>query len=123
MKLLEGFLNYKLVQVILKHNKINNDRFYKDLTKEEKFNLCKSLRAFEIEIINTKSFDNAQVCNGGLKLTDLNYKTMELKNNNGLYVIGELLDINGNCGGYNLTACWISGMLAGKSIGDKSGKS
>lgn len=122
-ELLEGFLNYKLVQVILKHNKINNDRFYKDLTKEEKFNLCKSLRAFEIEIINTKSFDNAQVCNGGLKLTDLNYKTMELKNNNGLYVIGELLDINGNCGGYNLTACWISGMLAGKSIGDKSGKS
>ena len=37
-----------------------------------------------------------------------------------LYVIGELLDMNGNCGGYNLTTCWISGILAGESIGDLS---
>ena len=34
-----------------------------------------------------------------------------------LYIVGELLDINGNCGGYNLTECWISGLLSGKDIG------
>lgn len=122
-ELLEGFLNYKLVKVILKYNKIDPDRFYSELSKDEKFNLCKSLRAFPVEIIDTKSYDSAQVCNGGLRLTDINAQTMELVNHKGFYVVGELLDINGNCGGYNLIACWISGMLAGKSIGDISDKS
>lgn len=118
-ELLEGFLNYKLVKVILKFNNIDGNKYYTDLAKEEKYNLCKSLRAFPIEITGTKSYDNAQVCNGGLSLTDINYETMELVNHKNLYVIGELLDINGNCGGYNLTACWITGMLAGKSIGGR----
>ncbi len=121
-ELLEGFLNYKLVKVILKYNEIAASKSYFELTKEEKFNLCKSLRAFPVEITKTKSFDSAQVCNGGVKLTDINKETMELLDNKGLYVIGELLDINGNCGGYNLTACFISGMLVGKSIGDNSDK-
>ncbi len=122
-ELLEGFLNYKLVKVILKYNKIDSNKYYHELSKEVKFNLCKSLRAFPVEITATKSFDSAQVCNGGLRLTDINKDTMELFDNKGLYVIGELLDINGNCGGYNLTACFISGMLAGRSIGDNSDKS
>ena len=43
---------------------------------------------------------------------------MESKLEKGLYVTGELLDINGNCGGFNLTECWISGILAGKSLGE-----
>ena len=43
---------------------------------------------------------------------------MESKLIEGLYITGELLDINGNCGGFNLTECWISGILAGKSLGD-----
>ena len=42
---------------------------------------------------------------------------MESKLVKGLFIVGELLDINGNCGGYNLTTCWISSMLAGKKIG------
>ncbi len=120
---LEGILNYKLVKIILKVNNISVDKYYCSLTKEEKYNLIKSLKSFEIEIIGSKSFDSCQVCNGGVSLQDINYRTMESLKVENLYIVGELLDVNGNCGGYNLTACWISGMLAGKSIGYKSDKS
>ena len=118
-ELLEGFLNYKLVSIILKCSNINKDKYYNDLSNDEKLVLCKNLRSFPIEITSTKSFDSAQICNGGLKLTEINPNTMESLFVDNLYIIGELLDINGNCGGYNLSSCWISGILAGKDIGDK----
>lgn len=120
---LEGILNYKLVNIILKVNNISRDNYYLDLTKDEKFKLIKSLKSFEIEITGSKSFDSAQVCNGGVSLLEINSTTMESILVDSLYIIGELLDVNGNCGGYNLTNCWISGMLAGKSIGDYCDKS
>lgn len=120
---LEGILNYKIVNIILKTNNISSNKYYVDLTKNEKFILAKSLRSFEIEITGSKSFDSCQVCNGGVSLLEINQKTMESLLIDNLYITGELLDVNGNCGGYNLTNCWISGMLAGKSIGDKCDKS
>ena len=79
--------------------------------------VCKTLRSFDVSVCGTKGFDFSQVCNGGVKLSEINAKTMESKKIPGLYVIGELIDMNGKCGGYNLTTCWITGMLAGKSIG------
>lgn len=115
--LLEGFLNYKLVNVILKVCKLDKNRYYKDLSNEEKLLLCKNLRAFSIKITGTKSYDSAQISNGGVKLTEINHKTMESQLISNLYIVGELLDMNGNCGGYNLTVCWISGLLVGKAIG------
>ena len=119
-ELLQGFINIKLIPIILKVSKINKDKKYSELTNEEKLILCKTLRSLTIDITNTKGFDNSQVCNGGVKLDEVNINTMESKKVKGLYIIGEILDITGNCGGYNLTECWISGILAGKSIGDKN---
>ena len=75
------------------------------------------MRHFKVEITSTKGFDSSQVCNGGVSLEEININTMESKIVKDLYIIGELLDINGNCGGYNLTECWISGILSGKDIG------
>ncbi len=117
-ELLEGFLNYKLVNVIIKLSNLDKNSYYSDLTNEEKLELCKNLRSLKINITGTKSFDNAQICNGGIPLTEINTKTMESKIVKDLYITGELLDMNGNCGGYNLTTCWISGILAGKAIGE-----
>ena len=117
-KLLSGFINKKIASIILKVSNLDKNLYYKDLSNEEKLTLCKNLRSLEVEIISTKSFDNAQVVNGGVSLDEINPKTMESLKVNNLYIIGELLDINGNCGGYNLTTCWISGMLSGKSIGE-----
>ena len=58
------------------------------------------------------------MCSGGLSLNDIDIKTMESKKIPGLYIIGELLDVDGDCGGYNLNWAWISGMLAGKGTKD-----
>ena len=119
-ELLEGILNYKLVNIILKISNIEENVFYKDLTNEEKLRLCKNLKSMKINITGTKSFDSSQVCNGGVVLTEINEKTFESKIVNNLYIIGELLDINGNCGGYNLTIAWLSGILSGLDIGEKN---
>ncbi len=117
-ELLEGFLNYKVVNVLLKVCGINKDVYYKDLDKNKKFLLCKYLRSFPIKIIGTKDFNHSQICNGGVRLNEIILNTFESKKVDGLYITGELLDVNGNCGGYNLSICWISGMLAGESLGE-----
>lgn len=115
--LLEGFLNYKLVNIILKVSKLDKNRYYQELSNEEKLVLCKNLRSLSITITGTKSFDSAQITSGGVKLSEIDSSTMESLLVPNLHVIGELLDMNGICGGYNLTVCWISGILAGNYIG------
>ena len=115
--LLEGFLNKKLIPIILKESNIKSNKKYDELTKEEKIKLINSLSHFKVEITSTKGFDSSQVCNGGVSLDEININTMESNIIKDLYIIGELLDINGNCGGYNLTECWISALLSGKDIG------
>lgn len=117
--LLEGFLNTKLIDIILKVSNIDGNKYYNDLSNAEKLVLCKNLKGLKINIIGHKSFDSAQICSGGVKLSEIDYNTFESKLVSNLYITGELLDMNGVCGGYNLTTCWISGILSGKAIGDK----
>jgi len=117
-KLLEGFLNKKVVPVILEYAKIPSNMNYDELDSEEKLRLSKYLTSFPIEITDTKGFDNSQIAIGGVRLNEINLDTMESNLVKGLYITGELLDINGKCGGYNLTTCWISGIIAGEAIGD-----
>ena len=111
--LLDGILNYKLINLILKISKIDRNKYWNDLTKKEKELLGTNLTNFILDIIGTNSFDFAQVCTGGIPLTEINPSTMESKKIEGLYIIGELLDVDGDCGGYNLTNAWITGYLAG----------
>ena len=118
-ELLEGFLNPKLVKVILERCLIEYYDFYKQLSNEDKLILAKALGGLVVPIKDTKKFDSCQICDGGVRLSEVHPDTMESRIIPNLYVVGELLDMNGKCGGYNLTLCWISGMLAGKSIGDK----
>jgi hypothetical protein len=117
-ELLECILNYKLVNVILKKCDISSNLYYYELDDNKKNNLLNNLFSFEIVITGTKSFDFAQIANGGVSLTEINPDTFESKLVSNLYIIGELLDINGNCGGYNLTIAWLSGILSGISLGE-----
>ncbi len=119
-ELLEGFLNKKIIPIILKESNLSSNKKYNELSNDEKLRLCKNLRSFRVNITGTKGFDNSQVCNGGVSLDEINLNTMESKIVKDLYITGELLDITGNCGGYNLTECWITGLLAGKIIFDKN---
>ena len=114
--LLVGILNYKLVNIIIKKSKIDKNKKYNKLTKEEKNKIAKLLTEFNVIITGTNSYEDAQVCLGGLPLTEINLSTMESKKVKGLYITGELIDVNGNCGGYNLTFAWITGLIAGRSI-------
>ena len=116
LELFDGILNYKLVLFLLKINKIDKDKKWLDLTIKEQEKIINSLKNFKLNIIGTNNFDNCQVCSGGVSLKEINLSTMESLKIKNLYIIGELLDVNGDCGGYNLSFAWISGMLAGKSI-------
>ena len=120
--LLEGFLNTKIVDIILKESNIKKDQYYKDLTKEEKIKLINSLRHFKVEISSTKGFDFSQTVTGGVSLEEINPYTFESKIIKNLYIIGELLDIDGICGGYNLTVAVLSGILSGEGIKNDTSK-
>ena len=119
--LLEGILNYKLVNFLLEKSHIKNDEYWKNISNSKKDDLINNLRNFTLNIVNTNSFDKAQVTTGGIPLSEINIQTMESKKIKNLFFAGEILDVDGDCGGYNLGFAFLSGMLAGKSIkGDKN---
>ena len=112
---LEGILNYKLVKVILKRINLE-DRYWSSLNELEKDTLIDSLVNYKVEITGSKSFDESQVCTGGVDTTEVNPKTFESKICKGLFIVGEILDVDGICGGYNLGFAWLSGISAGKCV-------
>ena len=113
---LEGILNYKLVKVLLKLSNIKENSYWKDITSKQKEDLINNLFNYKVSITGTKSFDQSQVTAGGVVLSEINTKTMESKLVKDLYVTGEVLDLDGECGGYNLTLCFITGFIAGANI-------
>ena len=115
-ELLEGVLNYKLVNVLLKRAKLNDKDKWNEIDEKSKIKLAKNVIKFDLDIIGTNSFDKAQVCSGGIPLNEIDIKTMESKKQKGLYIVGELLDVDGDCGGYNLEWAWITGMIAGINV-------
>ena len=94
--------------------KLTADRFTEDdITK-----LCKQIKNFKINIHGTNGFEHAQCCGGGVSLDEIDPFTMESLKVSGLHFCGELLDVHGDCGGYNLQWAWTSGYLAGKAVND-----
>lgn len=120
MELLEGSLNYKLVKVILKVTKIDENLSWKDIEEVKKKELIRNLTNHKLEITSTNSEQKAQVMSGGIPLTEINCKTMESLICKNLYITGEILDVDGDCGGYNLGFAWMSGIRAGKSIRERT---
>lgn len=101
IELLEGIVNYKLLYAL-----------------EKIGNIEKIINNLELNIIGFNDFNKAQVTQGGLDLDEINNK-FETKYK-GLYVIGELLDMDGDCGGFNVGFAVLSGIIAGRDINDKS---
>lgn len=118
--LLCNILNYKLVKVILKVCSIDNETYYNELDYNSRSLLIDNLTNFKFNIVSTKDFNFSQICNGGVSLDEVNLSTFESLIVDGLYITGEVLDINGNCGGYNLICAVISGILVGDDLSDKS---
>ena len=113
IELYEGLINYKLLLILLKDFKkvINNTLTDNDILKIEK-----TLKHFRINITGYNDFSNAQVSSGGILLSEINPLSFESNKNKGLFIIGEALDVDGICGGYNLGFAWISGIICGKHL-------
>ena len=116
-ELLDGMLNYKLINLLLKNCKIDRDLMWNDIEYDKKKLLGICLTRLRLNVISTRGFDSAQVCSGGVRLNEINPYTMESLKQKGLYIVGELLDVDGECGGFNLGFAWISGYLAGNNVG------
>ena len=115
INLCEAFINYKLLNAILIKLKIKQDTNWQDLSEKQKKVFCQNLLHFEVPIIATKGFDTAQVCSGGINLEELDLNTLESKHVPNLYFCGEVLDLDGDCGGYNITIAILTGIIAGES--------
>ena len=115
--LLNGLLDNKVVGELLKRVGIDKNRKVEDVTKEQLFRFCHCIKEFTCVIIDSNGFDNAQVTAGGVSLLEIIPNTMESKKVKGLYLTGELLDVDGICGGYNLQWAWTTGYLAGEAAG------
>lgn len=116
-ELLETLFNYKLMSALLKRANLNKNLKWNNLFKEEKEYLIDAIKCFKINVIATEDYEKAQVCRGGLSLQEVDDK-MSLRSNNNIKVVGELLDVDGICGGYNLAFAFITGYIAGDEIND-----
>jgi predicted Rossmann fold flavoprotein len=113
-EILESIFNYKLMFVLLKQANISKDKKWNELNENSRKALCEKIQNFRLNIIDTESFDKAQVCAGGVSLNEINPSTLESSIVSNLYFAGEVLDVDGKCGGFNLAFAWISGYLAGR---------
>ena len=107
-----GMLNKRLGQIVLKHCGFKLSDSAEILTKNDCEKIALTLKALAFKITGNTGFINSQVTAGGISTDQFDNKTMMSKKHNGLFASGELLDIDGDCGGFNLAWCWASGMLA-----------
>lgn len=113
--LLSNFIPQRLVDVFIEIIGIKADKQVNNITKEERRSIAKLLKNVEITAAELLGFDLAVVTSGGVSLKEIENKTMKSKIINNLYFSGEIIDIDGITGGFNLQACWSTGHLAGKS--------
>ncbi|MEE0931208.1 MAG: aminoacetone oxidase family FAD-binding enzyme [Acutalibacteraceae bacterium] len=118
----DGLLHKKAGIVILKKCGINNfSRKIATLTKKEINKLALILKNWEFTPSTQSDFENAQVTAGGAYAYEMDFSSMESKKNRNLYITGELADLDGVCGGYNLHWAWCSGIIAANNISKKMG--
>lgn len=111
---LRRLLPAALIESVLKKADISGDLVCNQVNANQRQNLVKTLKYFIIDIRDFYKLDMAIVTRGGVELTEVNPKTMESKNVEGLYFAGEILDIDALTGGYNLTIAFSTGHAAGR---------
>lgn len=117
-KSLTGVLNSKLISLILELADISPDYIERDdKARKALHRIAEIMKNFSFTVDGTTGFDNAQCTAGGIPLDEINPRTMESLICPGLYMTGELLDVDGKCGGYNLQWAWTTGAIAGAYAG------
>jgi len=112
-----GILPSKAIRTLLSLIKgINPDKKTAEISKKELNLICSQLTNWEIFIKESRGFQEAQVTRGGVSIEEINFKTMESKLVPHVYFAGEILDVTGRSGGFNLQFAWSSGYIAGTHI-------
>ena len=111
---LDKLLPKKMIDVVIDKSKIDPEKHVNEITREERMNLIKLLKCFEIRIDGFRPVDEAIVTAGGISVKEINPKTMESKIVSGLYFAGEIIDVDAYTGGFNLQIAYSTGFTAGK---------
>ena len=119
-ELLTGILHNRLGRVLTKAAGIRGGQAAADLSRAELEAVCHGVKAFDIALTEPMGMDSAQVTAGGVMTAEFDPNTMESRLVPGLYACGEVLDIDGDCGGYNLQWAWSSGRMAGLHAGEET---
>jgi len=115
-----GIINKKLIPTLLKYCGIKNIHMpCQDISWQEKEKIFNTLKNWTFIITGTNSFKNSQVTCGGVDTSQVSNKSLESLKVKNLYFCGEILDVNGDCGGFNLQWAWSSGYIAGKNASSK----
>ena len=110
-----GLFHKKLCDLWIRLSEIPRQRKAGELTEDEIARLTSLIKEFRVRVRETNPYDKAQVCCGGVDTREVNPETLESVYVPGVYFAGEILDVDGMCGGYNLTFAWASGYVAGKA--------
>ncbi len=105
-----------LIQPFMEYAGIDGDRQANQCTREERTKILEALMNFTFKVEGTRPFADSMVTRGGVDVKEINPKTMESKIVPGLFFAGEVIDVDGKTGGYNLQAAFTTGYLAGTSI-------
>ena len=116
-ELLTGILHNRLGRVLTQNAGIRGQWKIADLSDEELGRVCDAVKAFEVTLTEPLGMDAAQVTAGGMVTAEFDPGSMESNLVPGLYACGEVLDVDGDCGGYNLQWAWSSGRMAGSHAG------
>ena len=118
LNLLTGMLPKMLGQVILKKASIDMNSYIKNLTKANITKIAGLIKAFPLDVKGDYGFERSQVTVGGVSLTEVDNETLEIRKMPNAYVCGEIIDVDGECGGYNMQWALASGYLVGKKISE-----
>ncbi len=110
-----GLFPARLVPVMIELSGIHPDKMINKITKEERKKFVSLIKGWKLEIIGTRGYTEAIVTRGGVHVKEVNPATMESKKAKGLYFAGEVMDLDGLTGGFNLQIAWSTGYLAGES--------
>lgn len=117
---LNGVINQRLIPILLQEAGINTGNT-NQITQAQIKMLTGALKGLSTVVTASNSYEQAQVCSGGIDTREMDPDTMESKLVKGLYLAGEIVDVDGICGGYNLQWAWTSGILAGRHAGRGNG--
>jgi hypothetical protein len=112
---LQGFVHKKLIHIIIKQAK-SKIKSEKALNRKEINKLVHAIKNLKLSICDTKGFKGAEVALGGISTLEVHAQTMQSKKQENLYFAGEILDVDGDRGGFNFHFAWLSGIRAGKAL-------